>query len=136
VPTVLIVEDDATARLALAAMIRPDRLRIVFASSASEVMGRLARIDPDVIVCDVVMDGMCGDEFFRWLKAHPQWHLVPVVAVTQLDSPVVRAHLLEAGADSVLCKPCDARELRAHVHAALRTANKYAQIALQGQGTG
>lgn len=127
-PTVLIVDDDPTARLTLAAVLSPDGYRIVFAADAVEVRQRLARINPDVIVCDLVMDQMSGDQFFRWLQAHERWRLVPIVGVTGLDNHVVRADLLHAGADSVLVKPCNAQELRAHVGAALRTRRKYAQL--------
>lgn len=126
---VLIVDDDVSSRLTLAAMLSPAGYRITFASSASEVRQRLALIDPDVIVCDLVMEDMCGDEFFRWLKAHARWHVVPIVAITQLDDPVVRADLLQAGADSVLGKPCDAHELRAQIRAALRMGRKLRQVA-------
>lgn len=127
--TVLIVDDDPTARLTLAAILARDDYSIVFAADAAEVCQRLARIDPDVIVCDLVMEDMNGDQFFRWLQAHERWHLVPIVGVTAFDNEIVRADLLRAGADSVLVKPCDAQELRAHVHAALRTRRKYERLA-------
>lgn len=129
--TVLIVDDDPTARLALAAMLGPEDYHIVFAADAGEVRGRLSRIDPDVIVCDLVMAEMCGDEFLRWLQAHERWHLVPAIAVTRIDNPVVRADLLLAGADSVIVKPCNPAELRAQVRAALRTRRKYERITVR-----
>jgi CheY-like chemotaxis protein len=125
-PLVLIIDDDATARLALAAMLG-DGHRFVFATSATEVCQRLAHIDPDAIVCDLMMDEMRGDEFFRWLKSDERWQRVPVIAVTRLDNPIVRADLLEAGADVVLSKSTSPRELRAYVAAALRTRRIYAR---------
>jgi DNA-binding response OmpR family regulator len=126
--TVLIIDDDPTARLTLAAILAREEYRIVFAADAAEVRQRLPRINPDVIVCDLVMEAMSGDEFFRWLQGHERWRLVPVVGVTGFDNRVVLADLLRAGADSVLVKPCNAQELRAHVHAALRTRKKYLQL--------
>jgi DNA-binding response OmpR family regulator len=131
VSTVLIVDDDPTARLALAAMLAPDGHHIAFASDAAEVRTRLARINPDVILCDLVMADMCGDEFIRWLQTHERWSLVPVVAVTRIDNPVVRVDLLLTGADIVLVKPCGGSELRAQVQAALRTRHKYQRLAAQ-----
>ncbi len=127
--TVLIVDDDPTARLTLVAILAPDEYRIVFASDAAEVRQRLARIKPDVIVCDLVMEVMSGDQFFRWLQSSGRWHFVPIIGVTGFANDVVRADLLRAGADSVLVKPCNPRELRAHVHAALRTRQKYRRLA-------
>lgn len=126
--TILIVDDDTTARLMLSAILGPVGARIVFAAGASEVRARLPLINPDVIVCDVVMEGMTGDEFFRWLKRDVQWRHVPVVAVTNLDSARKRAEMLKAGAESVLSKPCDPEELRAHVHAALRTRRAFTRL--------
>ena len=127
-PVVLIVDDDATSRLALAAMIAPDEYHIVFATDAAELRRRLESIHPDVIVCDLVMEGMNGDEFIRWLQGHDLWRLVPVVGVTRLDNHIVRTDLMLAGADSVLSKPCNGAELRAHVRAALRTREKYKEL--------
>lgn len=126
-PLVLIIDDDATARLALAAMLGSDKHRFVFATSATEVCQRLANIDPDVIVCDLMMDDMRGDEFFRWLKSDEKWQRVPVIAVTQLDNAIVRADLLDAGADVVLSKNIAPCELRAYVAAALRTRRIHAR---------
>ncbi|HEY6642743.1 response regulator [Povalibacter sp.] len=128
VPLVLIIDDDATARLALAAMLGADQHRIAFATSAAEVCNRLRDIDPDVIICDLMMDDMRGDEFFRWLKSDEKWRRVPVIAVTRLDNSIVRADLLDAGADIVLSKSISPRELRAYVAAVLRTRRAYASV--------
>lgn len=124
-PTVLIVDDDSTARLALAAILGPDDYQVHFATSATDLCSRMPLLDPDVMICDLVMEDMCGDELFRWMQAHERWRMVPIIGVTRMDSPVVRADLLDAGADVVLAKPCSAHELRAYVRAALRTRRKY-----------
>jgi DNA-binding response OmpR family regulator len=130
-PTVLIIDDDATARLAMAAMIAPDDYELVFATDAADARERMELVDPDLIICDLVMKEMCGDELFRWLQADLRWSLVPVICVTRLDNPVVRADLLRAGADVVLIKPCNGTELRAQVDVALRTRRRYLNLALQ-----
>ncbi|WP_210399214.1 response regulator [Steroidobacter denitrificans] len=125
IPIVLIIDDDSTARLTLAAMLHREDRRIVFSANAAEVRGRLESIDPDVIVCDLIMEGMRGDELFRWLKSNERWRLTPIIAITQIDNPVVRADLLDAGADAVLSKKATTQEVRAYVEAALRTRNMY-----------
>jgi DNA-binding response OmpR family regulator len=127
-PKVLIVDDDATARLAMAAMLAPDDYSLTFASDAADVRGRLDQIDPDVIICDLVMRDMCGDELFRWLQEDQRWSLVPVICVTRLDNSTLRADLLHSGADCVLVKPCNGAELRAQVSAALRTRRKFLRL--------
>lgn len=124
-PTVLIVDDDSTARLALAAIVGPDDYHVQFATSATELCARMPLLDPDVVICDLVMEDMCGDELFRWMQNHERWRFVPIIGVTRMDSAVVRADLLDAGADVVLAKPCSAQELRAYVRAAVRTRRKF-----------
>ena len=132
---VLIVDDDPTSRLALAAMLAPDEYEITFATDASEVRKRLSLIDPDLVICDLVMRDMCGDEFIRWMQGQARWRLVPVIGVTRIDSRVVRADLLLSGADSVLVKPCNPHELRAQVRASLRTRLKYLQLSARRRTT-
>jgi len=98
-----------------------------FPPAPPKVRRRLEDIDPDVIVCDLMMDDLRGDEFIRWLKGHEKWRLVPVIAVTQLDNPLVRVDLLDSGADAVLAKSAVRSELRAYVAAALRTRSIFLQ---------
>lgn len=125
---VLIIDDDAASRLALAAAMREGGYSLVFATSAAEVRRRLPDIRPDAIVCDLMMDEMRGDEFIRWLKANERWELVPVIAVSQLNDSLVRVDLLDAGADAVLAKSAVRAELRAHVAAAMRTRAMFRRL--------
>jgi len=127
-PTVLIVDDDATARLALAASAHAEGYHISFACSGTDAQERMDDIGPDVVVCDLMMETVRGDDLCRWMKAHPKWRLVPIVAVTELDNSILRADLLAAGADSVLAKKNVARELGAHVMAALRVRETYLNL--------
>jgi CheY-like chemotaxis protein len=131
--TILVVDDDTTARLTIAAMIsNEDEYRVILGTGAAEARERLPSIEPDVIVCDFVMDGVSGDEFFRWLKADRRWRYVPIIAVTRLDNPQVRADLLNAGADAIAAKPINAPELRAMVFAAARTRRQYQNLMREG----
>lgn len=117
---VLIVDDDATARLALAAIVGGDDVEVTFACDGLDARRRMDAIRPDVVICDFVMEQMRGDELSSWMKAHERWRLVPIIAVTQLDNPILYADLLGAGADSVVAKEHAARMLKAQVDAALR----------------
>lgn len=126
--TVFIVDDDAAARLALSCLLADWGCRIVLATSADDARRRLDSVQPDVIVCDLVMPGTNGDQFCRWLKLHPIWRYVPVIAVTQLDDTLVVEALLEAGADDVIVKPAKGRELQARVAAAVRTRDRYLDL--------
>lgn len=127
-PTVLIIDDDAVIRLALSSMLDEECYRIVAVTSADQAYERLHQIDPDLILCDLVMQGMNGAELCRRLKMHATWRYVPVIAVTRIDNPVATAAMLDAGADDVIVKPVSARDLRARVAAGLRTRARYLDL--------
>jgi DNA-binding response OmpR family regulator len=127
--TVLIVDDDVVARMTLEALLDRDGYRIETVESADEALQNLHRIQPDVILCDLVMRGINGDHFCRLLKLHRSWQYIPIIAVTRIDNSVAIAAMLEAGADDVVVKPVKARELRARVNAALRTRERYLDLA-------
>jgi DNA-binding response OmpR family regulator len=124
--TVLIIEDDATMRLALGCMIADDHRQVVLAHSADNALERLPLVNPDIILCDYLLDGMDGREFCRILKAAPCWRHIPIIMVTRMDSEAVVADLLDAGADDVLVKPVRSIELRARLQCALRSRGHHA----------
>jgi DNA-binding response OmpR family regulator len=109
-----------------------DEYRVRLDTAVAQARERLASIEPDVIVCDFLMEGVSGDEFFRWLKADRRWRYVPIIAVTRLDNSQVRADLLNAGADALATKPINAPELRAMVYAAARTRRQYQNLMREG----
>jgi|GEM_PF-2095188 len=126
--TILIIEDDATTRLALACMVADDGYQVVLATSAENALQRLPVIDPDVILCDFLLEGMNGRQFCEALKASERWRYVPVIVVTRMDAVCLIADLLRSGADDVLVKPVRGEELRARVSVALRTRMQYLQL--------
>lgn len=129
---ILIVDDDATARLTLSCLLADQHYHIVTSASAEDARERMDVIRPDVILCDLVMRGANGDQFCRWLKEHVVWRYVPVIAITQLDNPLVTSAMLDAGADEVVIKPVRKDELQARVLAALRIRDRYLELARVG----
>lgn len=117
--TVLIIEDDATTRLALACMVADTHRQIVLARSADDALAHLGLVDPDVILCDFLLDGVSGREFCRRMKAMRRWRGVPIIMVTRMDARSIITDLLLSGADDVLVKPVRAAQLRARVLRAL-----------------
>lgn len=128
----LIVDDDPTARLVLAAMVQECGVQVAFACDGGDAKRRMDAVNPDVVICDFMMSDMRGDELSRWMKAHEKWRYVPVVAVTQLDNPILCADLMASGADSVVTKADAPQMLSAHVLAALRLRRQYAMLAAEG----
>jgi len=66
--TVFVVDDDATVRDTLQALLFTEGYHLEFASSRAESLARLEDVDPDVILLDVMMPDMDGFEICNILK--------------------------------------------------------------------
>ena len=128
VASLLVVDDEPSARDTIEAFLHHDRYRLDFAQNGDEAVERLARDPVDLILCDVMMPGMGGFEVCRKVKEHPQWRFVPVVLITALDGQDDMVRGLEAGADEFLTKPIDKVVLRARVRSMLRIRQHYDQL--------
>jgi CheY-like chemotaxis protein len=84
--TVLIVEDDADIREALAAVIEDEGFDVAAAANGLEGLRVLARIGaPCLILLDWWMPVLSGREFLEVLQADPVMRTVPVVVMTAAD---------------------------------------------------
>ena len=76
-----------------------------------------AAAEQDVIVLDAVAPPRTAAELARDIRAVPELTDVPILAITGSDDVEERIRLLEAGADDVMIRPVDERELDARVEA-------------------
>ena len=116
-----IVEDDPALRGMLADYLEKQGLAVTTMSSAEELLQRIHRLRPDMIVLDVGLPGMSGLEACTRLRA--EGDRVPIVLLTARSEEIDRIIGLEMGADDYLGKPFSARELLARVRAVLRRAD-------------
>ena len=76
-----------------------------------------AAAEQDVVVIDVVPPPHSIVELCRQLRGSPDLGQLPILAITSVDDVEERIKLLEAGADDVMIRPLDERELDARVEA-------------------
>ena len=75
--------------------------------------------DHQLVIIDVVEGKRTGVDICREIRATPALSSIPVLCVGQSDDVEERIRFLEAGADDVMARPFDARELEARVEALL-----------------
>lgn len=126
--TVLVIDDEPSARETVAALLHADRYALKFACDGREAVEYLEQPPVDLVVCDVMMVDVDGFEVCRRIKAHPRWRYVPIILLTALDGQDDMVRGIEAGADEFLYKPVDRVLLRARVRAMLRVRQHYAQL--------
>jgi serine phosphatase RsbU (regulator of sigma subunit)/DNA-binding response OmpR family regulator len=126
--TVLVVDDAAAGRYALAAVLSRAGHRVVPVAGATEALLELdARVRagtlPDVALVDVGLPDLNGFELCRRIKAQPATAALPVVHFSAAAAePGYRCRGLEAGGDAYLSVPAEPEEIEAVVRAAVRGA--------------
>jgi CheY-like chemotaxis protein len=93
---------------------------VVLTRNGKEVIERSREVNPDLILMDIQMPGVDGLEAIRRLRADPDLHSVPIIALTALVMPGDRERCLEAGADDYLTKPISLKHLAQTVETFLR----------------
>jgi len=120
--TVLIVDDEPLNVDLLEQELGAAGYRTLSATSGEEALAAAAKSRPDLILLDVMMDGIDGYEVCKRLKASEATRAIPVVFLTALAETFEKVRAFGAGAVDYLTKPFETEELlaRVGVHIALR----------------
>ncbi len=127
--TVFVVDDSRTAREVVRLHLSRLGCEAVALEGGEACMAELARRAPSLILLDLRMERMQGDEVCRRVKAHPAGRNVPVIMFTSGGEPYEVMHCWRAGADDFLPKPVALGALEAKL-AAVRQSRERARDAL------
>ncbi|HET6883985.1 MAG TPA: ATP-binding protein [Pirellulales bacterium] len=118
-PTILVVDDTAEMRALLGELLRED-YRVLFARDGEEGLEMALRHLPDLILSDVMMPRVDGQEFCRRIRANPATSQTAFVLLTARTEVSMKVHGLDCGADDYLTKPFEEEELKARVRSLLK----------------
>jgi two-component system phosphate regulon response regulator OmpR len=107
-PHLLVVDDDRRIRSLLSRFLQSEGFRVTVAESAADARAKLAGLNFDLLILDVMMPGETGFDLVRALR---QKSSVPVLMLTARDETENRVTGLELGADDYMSKPFEPREL-------------------------
>ena len=100
---VLIVEDDAHLRDLLRDILKG---YIVFeAADGKEALEKIKKTHPDIILTDIIMNGMDGFTFIQAVKSDPNISYIPLVVISAKNSVEDQIKASNLGANSYLTKP-------------------------------
>jgi two-component system OmpR family response regulator len=116
-PQILVVDDDATIREAIAEYLRKNELRVTAAASGAEMMRALDEHAIDLILLDLRLGDEDGMQLARKLR---EYSPIPIIIVTGKQDDADRIMGLELAADDYITKPFNLRELLARTRAVLR----------------
>jgi DNA-binding response OmpR family regulator len=102
-PRVMLVDDEAQFREMLAEYLTGRDFEVCEVGSGEEALDKLAKVDPQLVLLDVMMDGIGGIETLRQIKVlRPETCVIMVTAIEDLDTARTA---LNAGAADYVTKP-------------------------------
>ena len=125
---ILIVDDDMINIKLLKRMLFSENYTFYEAQNGDAAIELVSKIDPDLILLDVMMPGMSGFEVCRRLKHNEGTKSIPIVMVTALKEKEHRLNAMKSGADDFLSKPVDSTEILIRVKSLLRIKSYHDEI--------
>ncbi len=115
--TVLVVDDDHKIVDLVALYLKRDGYGVLKAYDGHEALQVARRMNPDLVVLDLLLPELDGFDVCRLLRAESR---VPIIMLTARSTDDDKLSGLNLGADDYLTKPFNPRELVARVRAVLR----------------
>ncbi|GAB2655001.1 two-component system response regulator CseB [Kribbella swartbergensis] len=116
---ILMVEDDAVIREATQLTLERHGYDVTTAEDGLEAIERFEKIQPDVVMLDIMLPGLDGISVCRRIR---ESSTVPIVMVSARGDALDVVLGLEAGADDYVTKPFDTQVLVARLRAVMRRA--------------
>lgn len=120
-PAILIIEDDKAIHSLVKEALELHGFQTQSAYSGTEGKLLLEHHQMDLVLLDLMLPGMDGDEFLKHIRSDST---IPVIVISAKTDQHSKLELLTSGADDYVTKPFDLKELLARIHIQLRHAAK------------
>ncbi len=122
---ILIVDDSKTSVDMLVRALEKN-YRLIKADNGIKALEYAEKKQPDLIMQDIVMQGLDGFDTCKRLKKNPLTKNIPIIFITAVDNSEHRTKSFEMGAVDYITKPFDLSEVRARVknHLTLKAAQQ------------
>jgi two-component system phosphate regulon response regulator PhoB len=116
---VLVADDEADVVNLVTQSLSAAGFQVTRACDGQDALDKARRIEPALVVLDLMMPKLTGTEVLRALKSDPRTAAIAVVMLTARKEEVDRIVSLELGADDYVTKPFSPRELTLRVKSIL-----------------
>ena len=122
---ILIIEDDIDLSNVMRDFLSNDGYQIKQAFSGNEGLEMLQKLEPDLIILDIMLPGIDGIEVCKKIRED---RYVPIIIISAKKSDYDKVLALGVGADDYLTKPFSQIELVARVKSHLRRATNFLPV--------
>jgi diguanylate cyclase (GGDEF)-like protein/PAS domain S-box-containing protein len=120
--TVLIIDDDFTTRLLARESLEQAGFEVAETADGSQALDIFDRLNPEIILLDVLMPGIDGFTVCAQIREHPEGWNTPILMMTGLDDIASIKRAYEIGATDFISKPCNWLVLSYRVRYMLRAS--------------
>lgn len=117
---VLIIDDDFDVRDQVATTLLAAYYETYTAVDGQDGVAKALSHVPDLIICDMMMPNMNGQQVLETLRQHPETASIPFIFLTAVDTRTSVRESMDLGADDYLFKPFQVNELLKAVSARLK----------------
>ena len=128
---ILLIEDNADAREALAWLLENHGYAVRTADNGATALSEAKRQPPDLVITDLAMPVLSGLDLLQQFRELPALADIPVIVVSGHADVEKRVAGLDLGADDFLAKPVHCEELLARVRRQLARADRQQEVARQ-----
>ena len=125
--SVLLIDDDYEIVYYLKSLLSPN-YNVHFRFDAVSGYNQIKEIEPDVIICDVMMLDVDGLQFCKMVKDNIEMCHIPIIMLTAKSSVEDQINSLNVGADAYVVKPFNPAYLQALVKSMIENRNRVKQI--------
>ncbi|HXC10921.1 MAG TPA: response regulator [Steroidobacteraceae bacterium] len=125
-PSILLVEDDVRLSELVSHYLENNDFRVTTTARGDEVVNRVQREAPDLVILDLGLPGEDGFSICRQLRPR---YANPILILTARDNDFDQVLGLELGADDYVIKPVEPRVLLARISALLRRSRAQPRLA-------
>jgi two-component system, chemotaxis family, response regulator PixH len=102
---ILVVEDTPSEMKLMTLYLKDNGYQVISTDNAKDGLSMVEKEKPDLVITDVVMEGMNGFEFCRTLKKNPDTEKIPVIACTSRNQDLDKLWGKKQGVDVYVTKP-------------------------------
>ena len=117
---ILLIEDEEALREVVTFNVQNGGHAIVGIDNANDALMLLEDFLPDLILLDIMLPGLKGDQFLTLIRANQKFVQIPVIIISAKSSEGDIVRILEAGADDYLTKPFSMKVLLAKIMVVLK----------------
>ena len=101
---IVLIEDDATIREIYELILRDEKFEVISAVDGRDGLEKIEEHSPDLVLLDLMMPKMNGDEMIAKLRSKPWGKTVPVIILTNIGRTEVPKNVMDHKVEDIFVK--------------------------------